>query len=153
VESLERVLAQYSFFKGLDERHLRQLAECASHKRFNASQVIFHEGGDADQCYLIQQGLVAIETPMLGCEAIQVEALGEGEIVGWSWLLPPYHWHFTARAIEPTQAIALDGKALRARCDQDHSLGYELLKRFAQVVMHRLEATRSQLQGGVRPRS
>jgi CRP-like cAMP-binding protein len=69
--------------------------------------------------------------------------LGEGEVLGWSWLLPPYQWHYSARAIEPTQVIALDGAELRTRCEQDHDLGYEIMKRFALVIVQRLEATRA----------
>jgi hypothetical protein len=71
--------------------------------------------------------------------------LGEGEILGWSWLIPPYNWHFDARAVELTRAIALDGKCLRNKCEQDHDLGYELLKRFAHIMEQRLQATRLQL--------
>jgi CRP-like cAMP-binding protein len=71
--------------------------------------------------------------------------LGEGEILGWSWLLPPYQWKLHAHALEPTRAIALDGKCLRAKCEQNHDLGYEILKRFAQIMEQRLEATRLQL--------
>ena len=74
-----------------------------------------------------------------------VETLGEGEILGWSWLLPPYHWRFHARAVEATRAIALDGRCLRSKCEENHDLGYELLKRFAKIIERRLEATHLQL--------
>ena len=77
--------------------------------------------------------------------AIAIDTVGEGDVLGWSWLIPPYHWHFDARAVEPTRAIALDGRCLRGKCDADHELGYELMKRFAQVIEQRLEATRWQL--------
>jgi CRP-like cAMP-binding protein len=76
---------------------------------------------------------------------IIVETLGEGDILGWSWLIPPYNWHFDARAVELTRAIALDGKCLRTKCEADHDLGYELLKRFTNIMEQRLEATRLQL--------
>jgi CRP-like cAMP-binding protein len=71
--------------------------------------------------------------------------LAAGEVLGWSWLIPPYHWKFDARAIEQTRALALDGKCLRTKCEEDHDLGYELLKRFAQIMEERLQATRLQL--------
>jgi CRP-like cAMP-binding protein len=74
-----------------------------------------------------------------------VDTIGEGEILGWSWLLPPYHWKFHARATEAVRAIALDGKCLRTKCEQNHDLGYELLKRFSQIMSRRLDATRLQL--------
>jgi len=76
---------------------------------------------------------------------ITVETLEDGDIVGWSWLFPPYRWRFDARAVETTRAIALNGKCLRTKSEQDHDLGYELLKRFARIVEERLQATRLQL--------
>jgi len=74
-----------------------------------------------------------------------VSTLGEGEILGWSWLLPPYQWRFHAHAVDDTRAIALDGKCLRNKCEQNHDLGYELLKRFYRIIDQRLEAARFQL--------
>jgi CRP-like cAMP-binding protein len=140
---LERPLTQHAFLATLDRRYLRQLAGLASNKSFKAQQMIFHEGGQANELYLICKGKVAIETALLGCDAVQIQTLGEGEVLGWSWLLPPYQWHYSARAIEPTQAIALDGSALRTLCEQDHDLGYEIMKQFALVIVQRLVATRA----------
>ena len=76
---------------------------------------------------------------------LTILTLGAGDILGWSWLFPPYRWKFSARAIEDTRAFAADGKCLREKAERDHDLGYELLKRFAHVVEERLEATRLQL--------
>jgi len=142
VESLERTVAQHRFLADLDKRHLQRLARFASNRSFKALEMIFSEGDEANECYLIGNGRVALEMPLLGCEGIRIQELGEGDVLGWSWLLPPYQWHFSARAVEPTQVIALDGRALRTRCEEDHDLGYELLKRFSQVVVQRLVATR-----------
>src|SRR5262249_58537041 len=91
------------------------------------------------------RGKVGIETALLGCEAILIQTQVAGDVVGWSWLLPPYEWHYSARALEPTEVIALDGKALRARCEEDHDLGYEIMKRFTLVIVRRLVATRERL--------
>ena len=77
--------------------------------------------------------------------SIIIQTLDEGDVLGWSWLFPPYRWKFSAKAIESTRAIALDGKCLRGKSEEDHDLGYELLKRFARVVQERLDATRLQL--------
>ena len=84
---------------------------------------------------------MAIETALLGCESIVIQTLGPGEVLGWSWLLPPYEWHYSARAVEPTEVVALNGKELAARCEADHDLGYEMMKRFALVIVQRLAAT------------
>jgi CRP/FNR family cyclic AMP-dependent transcriptional regulator len=143
MESLERALAQHPFLAGLDRRYVRQLLGLASAKKFEPFEVIFHEGNPANTLYLIVKGKVEIETPLLGCAAVPIQALGPGEVLGWSWLLPPYEYHYSARAVEPTEAIALDGRALRGRCEEDHDLGYELMKRFALVIVQRLAATRA----------
>ncbi|HKI38685.1 MAG TPA: cyclic nucleotide-binding domain-containing protein [Gemmataceae bacterium] len=143
MESLERTLAQHPFLAGLDRRYPRQLAALASSKSFEAHQVLFYEGQAANEFYLILKGKVGIETALLGCESIVIQTLGPGEVLGWSWLLPPYQWHYSARALEPTEMIALDGKTLRTKCEEDHDLGYEMMKRFALVIVQRLAATRS----------
>ena len=112
---------QHPFLAGLDRRYARQLAGLASYQSFPAHQVIFDEGQAANVFYLIYKGKVAIETALLGCESLVIQTLGPGEVLGWSWLLPPYEWHYSARAAEPTDVVALDGKALRARCEADHT--------------------------------
>ncbi len=145
MESLEQALTQHPFLAGLDRGYARQLAGLASYQSFPAHQVIFDEGQPANELYLIRKGKVAIETALLGCESLVIQELGPGEVLGWSWLLPPYEWHYSARAAEPTDVIVLDGKALRARCEADHDLGYEMMKRFALVIVERLAATRRRL--------
>jgi CRP-like cAMP-binding protein len=145
MESLEQTLAQHPFFTGLEKRFLRQLAALASPKRFEAEQMIFHEGQPAKELYLIRYGKIGIETALLGMGDLVVESLGAGNVVGWSWMLPPYEYHYSARALERTEVIALDGEALRGQCESDHDLGYEMMKRFALVIVRRLVATRAQL--------
>jgi CRP-like cAMP-binding protein len=143
MESLEQTLAQHPFLAGLDRRYLRELASLASGKSFKALEMIFHEGNSANTFYLICKGKVALETALLGCDAIPIQTLGPGEVLGWSWLLPPYEYHYSARAVEPTRTVALDGRALRGRCEENHDLGYEIMKRFAVVIVQRLAATRA----------
>jgi CRP-like cAMP-binding protein len=143
MESLKQILAQHPFLAELDRRYLGPLAAHASARKFDAGQMIFHEGDPANEWFLICRGKVGIETVLFGCDGIRIETLEAGEVLGWSWILPPYELHYSARAIEPTQTIALDGKALVARCEADHDLGYEMMKRFALVVVRRLAATRA----------
>ncbi|MGD0204832.1 MAG: cyclic nucleotide-binding domain-containing protein [Dehalococcoidia bacterium] len=153
METLERILAEHPFFKGLEEPYLQLLVGCASNVRFNAGEVVFREGEQANQFYLIRQGKVAVETFAPGRGPIIVQTLKEGEVVGWSWLVAPYRWRFDGRAIELTRAIALDGECLRGKCEEDHNLGYELMKRVSHVMEKLVEATRLQLldvYGGVR---
>jgi CRP-like cAMP-binding protein len=145
METLEPLLVEHSFFRDLPPDYIRLLAGCAKNARFEAGQAIFREGEDADQFYLIRKGRVALEvfTPERGSAPILT--LGAGDALGWSWLIPPYKWRFDARAIETTLAFALDGKCLRGKCEEDPRLGYELLKRIAEVIVERLHATRLQM--------
>ncbi len=145
METLLPILAQHPFFAGLEERHLHLLVGCAANVRFDAGRYIFRGGEEANHFYLIRHGKVALDVYASERGSISILTLGEGEILGWSWLLPPYHWRFDARAVELTRAIALDGVCLRKKCEEDHDLGYELLKRFAHIIEDRLEATRLQL--------
>jgi CRP/FNR family cyclic AMP-dependent transcriptional regulator len=144
-ESLERILGEHPFFKGLKKAYLQLFVDCASNVRFNAGETIFREGEDADKFYLIRQGKVALETSAPQRGSVIIQTLGEGEVLGWSWLVAPYRWRFSARATELTRAIALDGKCLRGNSEEDHDLGYELMKRAAQIMEQRLQATRLQL--------
>ncbi len=145
METLERILAEHPFFKGLESSYLQLVIGCASNVRFDAGEFIFREGGEANEFYLIRKGKVALEIFTHERGSITIQTFGEGEILGFSWLIPPYHWHFDALALEPTLAIALDGKCLRTKCEEDHNLGYEFLKRFAYVIGQRLQAKRVQL--------
>jgi len=145
IKTLEGIIGEHPFFKDLDERYLKLVAGCAKNVRFVEGETIFREGDEADQFYFIREGLVAVElmVPQRGFSTLQT--VGEGDVLGWSWLMPPYRWRFGARALQPTRAMAFDGKCLRGKCEEDHDLGYELLKRFTFVVTERLEATRLQL--------
>jgi CRP/FNR family transcriptional regulator, cyclic AMP receptor protein len=145
METLERIIAEHPFFEGLETYYTGLLTGCASNVRFAAGSYIFKEGEAANSFYLIRSGKVALEILPPQSRPITVETLTEGEIVGWSWLLPPYIWSFDAHALQDTRAIALDGKCLRAKCEQNHDLGYEVLKRFGQIMARRLQATRFQL--------
>ena len=145
METLRPILAEHPFFKDLGVRHLELIVGCASNVRFNAGEFIFRQGEEADQFYLIREGLVALEIFVAGRGPVTVQTMGEGEVLGWSWLVPPYRWMFDAHATELTRAIALDGKCLRNKSEQDHDLGYQLLKRFSTVVQGNLDAARLQI--------
>lgn len=145
METLERIIAEHPFFAGLESYYTGLLVGCGANVRFQPGAYIFKEGEEANEFYLIRSGRVALEIFAPQRKPIAVETLEEGDILGWSWLLPPYIWKFHAHAVQDTRAIALDGKCLRTKCEQNHDLGYEVLKRFAQIMERRLEATRLQL--------
>ncbi len=145
IETLERLIAEHPFFHGMAEQHLQFVAGCAKNVRFEEGEVIFREGDEANQFYFIREGMIAVELMVPSRGFTTVQTLAEGEMLGWSWLLPPYRWQFGARASKLTRALAFDGKCLRNKCEEDHDLGYEILKRFTHIISERLDATRLQL--------
>jgi len=145
METLEAILAEHPFFAGLKREYLALVVGCAANVRFECDQFLFRDGQEADQFYIIRHGRIALEVFIPGSGPLAVDTYTDGEILGWSWLLPPYHWQYDARATQAVRAIALDGKCLRGKCEEDNGLGYELLKRFAHLMERRLHATRLQL--------
>jgi CRP/FNR family cyclic AMP-dependent transcriptional regulator len=141
---LEADVAAHPFLIGMSAHHIRLLADCAMRSHFEAGHVIFREGEAANRFYLIERGKVALESSTLG-EAIRIEEIGGGDLLGWSWLFPPYAWHFTARALEHTSAIFFYGTVLREYCEKDNALGFELFKRMSVVMLRRLQAARQRL--------
>ena len=145
MQRLETVLGEYAFFRGLTPEQLHLLAEGATTARYDRDEFIFRAGEVAEHFYVIRHGKVGIEIDAPGRGVVSIQTIGEGEALGWSWLFAPYHWHFDARALEAVRAVMLDAKYLRARFEADHDLGYEMMKRFAQVIAQRLQAARIQL--------
>jgi CRP-like cAMP-binding protein len=144
-QTLEVILAEHPFFKSLKPDQLRFLAGCASNLRFKPGEFLYREEAEANDFFVIREGRVAIETFSPKRGVITIQTLTSGDVLGWSWLFPPYHAHFAARVMEPTRVLRFDGKCLRKKCDEDHDLGYELLRRFSEVMIQRLQATRLQL--------
>ena len=145
MENLEGILAECPFFADLDPAFMNLVVGCASNVRFEAGSYIFREGTPADTFYLIREGKVAVEIFAAQRKPQIVSTIGEGEICGWSWMLPPYVWKFNGHAVRATRAIALDGKCLRTKCEENHDLGYEILKRLVPVIENRLDEARFQL--------
>ena len=113
--------------------------------KFEPGELLLREGDPANRFYLILRGKVSIESYTSDRGITPIQTLAGGEVLGWSWLFAPYYWHFNARAVELTEAVFFYGTPLRDECEADHDLGYELVKRMAEVMMARLQATRRQL--------
>lgn len=143
--TLEPVLEKHRFFADIESRHIAQIAHYASPITFKMGQLIFRQGEPANQFYILLSGHVALEVFAPERGPLTILTLGTDDVLGWSWLFAPYIWHFDARAIEPTEAIALDGAWLRAECETNHELGYQLMKHSVQVIEQRLQATMIQL--------
>ena len=144
MEGLERIVREHPFFAGMKEEYTNLLAGCAKNARFEAGQYLFHEGDTADQFYLLRSGRVALQISAPE-RAPTIQTVGESEIVGASWLVPPYRWGLDAKALELTRAISMDAACLRGKCEDDHDLGYELMKRFMPILIQRLQASRLQI--------
>jgi CRP/FNR family transcriptional regulator, cyclic AMP receptor protein len=142
---LERIVSEQPFFAGLSPEYSQLVAGCASNHMFKSEQYLFREGEPANEFFLIRHGKVALEISAPGRAPIVFATLGPGEIVGASWLISPYQWMFDARATELTRAIGIDAACLRRKCDADHHLGYEMMKRFLPVFVKRLHDTRLQI--------
>jgi CRP/FNR family cyclic AMP-dependent transcriptional regulator len=138
-------VALHPFLAGMSRTHLALLIDSAIAAHFEKGQTILREGEFAKGVYLIESGDVLLESSEESGQPVVVDTICPGDPLGWSWMFPPYIWRFTARAIEHIDAIFFDGTTLREYCEKDHSLGYELLKRTALVMLRRLQATRDRL--------
>jgi CRP/FNR family cyclic AMP-dependent transcriptional regulator len=143
--SIDALLREAPVFAGLPPAQLELIAGCASNVHFEEGEVVFRRGDLADTFYLVREGSVALELFDPSQGSLMIETLEAGDVVGWSWLFPPYRWHFDGRTLAPVRATAFDGACLRGKCAADHALGYELMSRFAQLVIERLQATRVRL--------
>lgn len=137
--------SEHPFLRNLSPDHLSVLNECAEAKEFREGEVIFREGDIVDGFYLLEQGRVHLGTHTPACGCLGLRELGPGDVLGWSWLFPANVWHFEARAVEPTRAVAFNGQRLLELCERDHQLGYGLMKRLAQVLIRRLQASQKDL--------
>lgn len=145
MKDLKRIISEHPFLHALAPEQLEILTEGAKEVSFQPDEVIFREGEPANRFYLILGGRIALEAHEPADGTALVQHLSAGDVLGWSWLLPPFVWHFGARAIEPTQAIVLNGAHILVAAERNREFGYELMKRVAQVVIQRLQATRRQL--------
>ena len=146
IQAVGPVLQEYPFFSGLSEAHLKLITANARDVELPEGHCIFREGDPANEFYVIHQGLVSVELVIANRGLSTLQTVDKGEVLGWSWISPPYRWHFTARTLRPTHALVLDAHWLRAQCEEDHDLGYEMLKRLVNMIAARLDATCLQLQ-------
>jgi CRP-like cAMP-binding protein len=143
--TLAEILADAPFFAGLRPDTIDLVAGCGSNVQFEPGALIFREGDRADAFYLLRHGSIAIEAYAPNSGPLVIETLEAGDVLGWSWLFEPHRWHFDAHALTAVRATAFDGVCLRGKCDADPQLGYELVSRFAQTLIERLQWTRLRL--------
>jgi CRP-like cAMP-binding protein len=145
--SILQTFHSHAFLKDLSDRHLMILASGARPFTAAANEHLAREGTTATAFYLIQSGHVALCTRVANRGEVRLQTLGPGEVVGWSWLVPPYRWRFDCLALDAVQGIALDGTWLREQCECDHELGYQVLKHLLAVLASRLAATLARQAG------
>ena len=151
MQGLERIVLDQSFFAGLGPEFGAAISGCARNLRFAAGDYLFREGEPANEFYLIRHGTVALELHAPAQPAIVITTLREGDILDAAWLVPPYRWAFDARATGLVRALGVNARCLRDKCEADHDLGYELMKRFVSAMGERLHATRLQVLDVYRP--
>lgn len=142
---LEAHVRAHPFLVGISDHHIQLLVDCALSTAFENGEVIFRAGEIANRFYLIETGQVVLESGEDLGTPIIIDQIGPGDLLGWSWIFPPYIWHFSAGAVARTQAIFFYGTILREYCEKDPVLGYELFKRMSEVMIKRLQRARSHL--------
>lgn len=145
MKSIEALLAGHPFFGDMHAADLATLSGCAWNEHLVAGQPVFREGGAADHFYIVRSGRIALLTHAGNRGWLTLETLHDGDVLGWSWLIPPYRWQFDARAVADTRVTAFDGACLRGKCEADTRLGYDLVKRFAAELARRTRSARLQL--------
>lgn len=138
-------LTAHHFLHGLPAGQIAKLMPTACLVSLASGQRLFEDGGSAANFWLIRSGSVALDLHIPGAGVVVVETLGMGDVLGWSWLLPPHVWTLGAITVRPTEALRFDSPAVRALCDADQELGYQLTRRFLSVAAERLQATRIRL--------
>ena len=146
MKTLEDILARHPFWNELPPQYLPLLIECASIEELPPGEQIFKKGYDADHFYLIQHGKVALETEDVPGEGfITIRTLDAGDALGWSGLFPPHQCQFSARAVEPTEAVVFKAAALRNKAKETPAFGYDLALRVGGMILRQLQATRTRL--------
>lgn len=138
----EALLSKQKFFSGLPPEVVTFLASHASRLSIGKDEVLFSHGEPAIHFYLLLDGHISIEIPAIQGPPLQVQTLSAGDVLGWSWLIPPYAMSFQARAVEPTEVLEFDGESIRERCEQDTAFGYMMIKHFACLMSERMNAAR-----------
>lgn len=143
-QALQAMLRKHPFVEAFEPAHVEKLAALATNVRFARDQVVFHEGDECSEFYMIVSGTIALENEEPG-HTLRVQTLGAGDELGWSALLMGSGKHFQARALESTEVLAFDALALLSACKEDPAFGFALMHRLLGVVAGRLQATRLQV--------
>ena len=138
-------LRAHSILRALSDDQLAVVAARAGVRRLAAGDVLFRAGDQATRFYIVRDGSIRVGVPAINGPDLEVQQLGPGEVLGWSWLIPPYRWTFEAQAVRDSTLVEFDGESLRRACEQDPVLGYAVMKIFAELMSSRLQAARTRM--------
>jgi CRP-like cAMP-binding protein len=144
-KNLRDEVAGNELFAGLSDSQIEFMWSQANVREFKAGELLFRQDAHADRFYLVHSGAVVVEVPSIYGPTLELQHLGKGQILGWSWLITPYRWDFQATALRDSVVVEFDGEAILAQCEQDPELGYSLLKRFTVLMSERLAAARRKM--------
>jgi len=152
-KEIRDLLVIHPFFEGMDPAIIDIIAGCGKNVLFQEGEHLAQRDTEADCFFAIRHGTVAVELHVPPAGRVTIHTARAGEIVGWSWIFPPYRWSFDIRATELVRAVHFDALCLKRKCEDDPATGYDLMKRFASILGKRIDATHLQLMDiyGSRP--
>ena len=150
-DDLIKYLQSHTIFSDLQPAHIQVLADYAEEKQFAAGELLFNQEEPAEHFYVLIDGAIEVEVPAIAGPNLVVQSLGADDVLGWSWLIPPYRWTFEAKATSDSKVIVFDGKSLLQYCEKNHHFGYSLMKHFAGLMSERLHAARLKMMDSWAP--
>ncbi len=149
--AIQKTLSENPFFSELDDDAVAFLVAHAKELKISQDEVIFKRGEHADKFYLVRSGRITVEIPAVYGPSLEIQNLGAGEVLGWSWLIDPYKWDFQARVEEDADLLEFDGAAVLENCEKDRNFGYEILKQFTELMSERLTGARQRMMDTFSP--
>ncbi len=150
-DDLIKYLQSHTIFSDLQPAHIQVLADYAEEKTFTAGELLFNQEEPAEHFYILIDGAIEVEVPAIAGPNLVVQSLGADDVLGWSWLIPPYKWTFEAKAMSDSKVLIFDGKSLLRYCEKNHHFGYSLMKHFAALMSERLHAARLKMMDSWSP--
>ena len=148
---IENYLRSHTIFSNLNPAHIEILVQHAQERSFVVGDMLFRQMDMAEHFYILMDGSIKVQVPAIMGPALVVQTLGASDILGWSWLIPPYKWTFEAKAELDSRVLVFDGKALLQHCETDNKFGYTLMKMFAGLMSERLNAARIKMMDSWSP--
>ena len=141
-QSTAEYLSAHEFFSEFSDDVLKFLCECSSMREIKKGQILFLQGEHADKFYIVRSGRISIQMPAIMGPTLEIQAVDEDQVLGWSWLISPYQWNFQTKAEDDSELLQFDGAAILEQCELDPKLGFELVKKFAALMTVGLNAAR-----------